>query len=309
LTLTGVEFAPLGYKLFNLTTGDVVSEVDLTTILEPHKEVVVGSPTESGEYVYVVSLRINELELSRIDYAFKIIVDNEPDTQSVTQMPDNYLSESTLSEEMTETTAEVITETATEVITETTITFEELIDTNMPNPFPQGSDDNVSYYQPGNHILDNVTVSLLRLVDQDEQNEWHESLDFFNNPPSSLTEYFNLYSFIKKFDISDEEVIEAMSAHLTSDNWQTRVTEEELDLILHGSEAEIVSYFASDYSIVVGDKIYCPYWVYTHTPTAYKQAGITPEALQQKLDLYADIRLSPEALSALNEKINSYINS
>ncbi|MDR0946356.1 MAG: hypothetical protein LBM87_01225 [Ruminococcus sp.] len=206
--------------------------------------------------------------------------------------------------ETTTTETTTISETAT-----TTVPAEELIDSNMPNPFPEGSDDNVSYYQPGNHILDNVTVSLLRLVDDTEQIEWMESFDFFNNPPSSLTEYLNLYSFIKKFDISDEEVIEAMSAHLTSDNPQTKVTEEELDLILHGSEADIVSYFASDYSIVVGDKIYSPHWIYTHTPAAYKEAGITPEALQQKLNLYADMRLTPEALSALEQKIYSYTKS
>jgi beta-lactamase regulating signal transducer with metallopeptidase domain len=232
----------------------------------------------------------------------------EPVAQEATQISGNDLNEDmpwTESASAETTTQATTIETTT---AETTpIPAQELVDSNMPNPFPEGSDDNVSYYQPGNHILDNVTVSLLRLVDDTEQIEWLESFDFFNNPPSSLTEYLNLYSFIKQFDISDEDVIEAMSAHLTSDNWQTRVTEEELDLILHGSEADIVSYFASDYSIVVGDKIYSPHWVYTHTIAAYKQAGITPEALQQKLELYADISFTPEARAALNEKINSYI--
>jgi hypothetical protein len=213
--------------------------------------------------------------------------------------------------EATTTEATTIEETTIEettTIAETTaVPAEELIDSNMPNPFPEGSDDNVSYYQPGNHILDNVTVSLLRLVDDTEQIEWMESFDFFNNPPSSLTEYLNLYSFIKKFEISDEDVIEAMSAHLNSDNPQTKVTEEELDLILHGSEADIVSYFASDYSIVVGDKIYSPHWIYTHTPAAYKQAGITPDDLREKAVVYENISFTPEARAALNEKINSYI--
>jgi beta-lactamase regulating signal transducer with metallopeptidase domain len=296
LSITGAEFVPLGLTLFNLTTGDALSEVDLTTTLDPREKLTIGAPIDAGEYVFVIPISISERGLMRIDYAFKVVViDESTSAETTTQAAIKTTIETTI-----ETTT--ISETAT-----TAVLAQELIDSNMPNPFPEGSDDNVSYYQPGNHILDNVTVSLLRLVDDTEQNEWRESFDFFNNPPSSLTEYLNLYSFIKQFNISDEDVTEAMSAHLTSDNWQTRVTEEELDLILHGSEADIVSYFASEYSIVVGDKIYSPHWVYTHTIAAYKQAGITPEALQQKLELYADISFTPEARAALNEKLNSYV--
>jgi hypothetical protein len=147
----------------------------------------------------------------------------------------------------------------------------------------------------------------MRLVDSDKLIEWLESYDIFSNPPRGLTEYANIYSFIKHFDLSDEDVTEAMSSYLSSDDPQIKITNEELDLILHGSEAEVIAGFASEYSIVVGDKVYSPSWIYTHTPTAYKQAGITPDDLRQKTAAYEAISFTPEARAALNEKINSYI--
>jgi hypothetical protein len=235
------------------------------------------------------------------------------ETAPATNAPSVITTASTFSEETEPTENQTVTEATTEATTieetiaETTaVPAEELIDSNIPNPFPEGSDDNVSFYQPGNRILDNVPVSLMRLVDPDELNNWIESRNIFDNPPSSLTEYTNIYSFIKHFDLSDEDVTEAMSSYLSSENPQIRISEDELNLILHGSEAEVIAGFASEYSIIVGDKIYSPHWIYTHTPAAYKQAGITPDNLRQKAAVYEDISFTPEARTALNEKINGY---
>jgi beta-lactamase regulating signal transducer with metallopeptidase domain len=77
LSLTGAEFTPLGYTLFNLTTGDVVSEVDLSTILDTREKLTIGAPTDAGEYVFVIPFRISELGFTRIEYAFKVVVTDE----------------------------------------------------------------------------------------------------------------------------------------------------------------------------------------------------------------------------------------
>lgn len=229
-----------------------------------------------------------------------------------TEQPSVITTSPTQTSSVEITLSDPVTQITVNTSSSATDSVAEITDETMPFAFTgegTGGDEKVNYYQPCNRVLDNVPVELQRLVDSDERTAWKDSLDFFNNPPSSLHEYLNVYSFIKYFNLSDEEVTNALTAYLNSSNPQVKITEQELDIILHGTEAEVIDYFASDYSIVVDDKIYCPFWIYTHTPAAYEEAGITPEMLQQKLSLYATIPFEPAALEALNQKIDNYTAS
>lgn len=190
----------------------------------------------------------------------------------------------------------------------------ENVHTEMPEPFGNslgetGGDGSTIYYQPCNWKLDNIPLELLKLASQEKRNAWYEEKSIFVNAPSSLTDYVNVYSFIDKFGISDEDVRSAYSLYLESDDPQIAISEEDLDIILSKDEKRIIDHFASEYSIVIGDKIYSPQWIYEHSSTDYEQVGITPIMIEEKTDLYRKIKFSNEAANALKAKLSSYVGS
>ena len=62
----------------------------------------------------------------------------------------------------------------------------------------------------------------------------------------------------------------------------------------------------SEYSIVVGECIYCPNWIYTHSAEEYNNVGITVEDIAAKSDLYADFGFTDEARTAFSNKLTNY---
>ena len=177
----------------------------------------------------------------------------------------------------------------------------------MPEPFSFRGEANSIFYTPCEWILDGVPVELIRLVDISDFEVWRAKHDIFAKAPSSLRDHVNMYSFIIEFDISDEEVLSALSVYLQSDDQSIAITEEEMNIILSKDDTAVAERFASQYSIVVGENIYCPHWVYENPIEAYKKAGITPEMLKEKLPWYWDMNFTEEARSAFEDKLGAYI--
>lgn len=110
-------------------------------------------------------------------------------------------------------------------------------------------------------------------VDSAEANAWYESfpIDLASGEvPDSLESYPNVYTFIKHFGVSEEQLKELIGYMLN---------DEQIDILYHGTVAEITAEFASPLSIVKGEKIYSWYWVTTHTAEDYAAAGITNDDL------------------------------
>ncbi|MDR0918056.1 MAG: hypothetical protein LBM93_02220 [Oscillospiraceae bacterium] len=191
-------------------------------------------------------------------------------------------------------------------------TVSEII-SDMPKPFGEsgegtGGDERTDFIQPCNHKLDSVSVNLLRLAPEDELNKWIEENDNrikSGIAPTSLDEYINVYSFIKKFNISDEDVSAALSFEINSNDPVNYLTKEELDIILSQDENAILQYFATDYSIVIENKIYTPQWVYEHNN--YEEVGITKEMISEKLPLYSNLPLSQQAKEAFEAKLSLFL--
>lgn len=223
--------------------------------------------------------------------------------------------------EATETTTNIIgcftdhnapTET-TEMHTETyPVVKDEAIEEEesaMPDPFGNkaegtGGDENDGFYLPCNYILNGIPVELLRLRDSDEVNNWLEKDKFSSRSeaPTSIKDYVNIYSFITEFNITREEAETALEYYL-NDNY---ITYEHLDIIFSGDVELITKTFASDLSIAVGDRIYTPEWLYTHSIEEYRAAGITADDILSRVDSYRYILFTDEARQAFSEKLSAY---
>lgn len=182
---------------------------------------------------------------------------------------------------------------------------------DMPEPFSlsqnSGGDENWVFYQPCNRVLDNIPGSIMQLRDSSAVEEWISSISWTDLKNScSIKDYHNLYSFITDFGITRQEAETALAYYLESDDDQLRITHGELDVILSGNISEITRIFASEYSIVCGDKIYSPCWVYYHSAGEYRSAGITPEAILSKVPLYSNIYFTDQARTAFGEKLSEF---
>ncbi|MCC8043166.1 MAG: hypothetical protein LIO69_06640 [Oscillospiraceae bacterium] len=184
----------------------------------------------------------------------------------------------------------------------------EFIDLEMPSPFDTscGVDEHFAFYQPCVGTRDDIPVELMNLVDSDERTAYIDSFSTLTTAPDSICGYANIYSFIKEFDISKDAAKSALAYYLESDDEQIRITEEQLDIIFSNDIEQITITFASDYSIVVGEHIYNPYWVYTHSISDYKAAGISSQDILSRVELYSALPLTDDAKNAFEKKLSEY---
>lgn len=190
-------------------------------------------------------------------------------------------------------------------------------DLSMPEAFEHnGGDENNNFYLPCEPKFDSVNSFFSDLVNDNEAIEqWVNEMNE-NQTPCDLEDYINIYSFMVRFDIPAEDICDAMeesnSFYL---NWYGEehpvletiyFTDEELEAFETGDKATITAQFASEYSIVIDDKIFSPNWVYYHTAEDYADCGITAEMLEEKSELYENIKFSEEARAALEDKISAY---
>ena len=203
-------------------------------------------------------------------------------------------------------------------------TFEKV---GMPKPFAyEGGDENRGFYQPHNIKMMGTAVMFrafgehLGLSEEALMKEaiekWGDrSWERHNN--SGLMENNNLYSFIVDYNIPDEVIIDAfvksnewyegLTAQI-GNNWEDEIYfDEDIAALLSRDETIITEYFAESAAIVIEGKAYPGMWLYLHTPDDYEAAGITPEMLTQKLDLYAEFRFTPEADVAFSEKLSEFM--
>lgn len=214
--------------------------------------------------------------------------------QTVTTVPEELISETTV--EPTETTVPPCG-------------FPAYTGETMPLPFyippESGGDMNANFYSTTNLKLGYLDMSFIRLVDHDTAMEWLDNASSVKSDLTSVGELFNLYSFIRHFNIPDETVRELLveMRNGSADDF----SDEEIDLIISGDNEAVAEHFVSEYAIVIGENLYSPKWIYNHPIKDYEAAGITPEMLAEKIPLYSQIHFSDEARTAFSEKLSAYI--
>jgi hypothetical protein len=148
-----------------------------------------------------------------------------------------------------------------------------------------------------------------------ERFRWHIELPFDKN---CITGTSNLFSIMTYFDIPNEVVALAIEEY---NGWQDsfnamfgvdefsyrKFTDAEIEALLSRDLARVTAQFATEYAIVVGDRIHSPVWMYLHTPEDYEAAGITPDMVEEVLDSFSDFYIPDEAVVAFEEKLSEFM--
>ncbi|MGN0609719.1 MAG: hypothetical protein ACI4J6_10970 [Oscillospiraceae bacterium] len=214
-------------------------------------------------------------------------------------------------------TVALTTEIPFEQVTETTSAkaflgdYTEQDTAYMPEPFSTAYEsdgvDTSAFFDSYKFELTFIPIELIRETDSGEFDEWCAS--FEGNGGTGLTDSANLYSFIKRFNISRssvEEYISSANENYEKLGYDKAYAPDFADKLYFGSEADIVSYCASEYCIAVGADVYTPKWLYYHTASDYREAGITADMVESKKAVLTDIPFTDEAFDAFFSKLDSY---
>jgi hypothetical protein len=234
------------------------------------------------------------------------------------------------------TTSAITTESDTTSIISTS-QDESHNDSTMPAPFEHqdggGGDGHGNYIHWGNdkfmsipgNFWDRFAEYLGETEIIEELLEWKQAREegITLSYVTGIMDFQNIYSLAIINDIPVEIVIEAMdeSNEITADiamrlygievdeDDHRLYTKEDKSVLLTQDEATILAHFASPYAIVIGDKVYTPAWLYTHTVEGWHAVGITPQMFVDMLPLYAELSFTNGAITAFESKLSEFMNS
>jgi len=198
--------------------------------------------------------------------------------------------------------------------------------TGMPVPFEyEGGDEHADFYQYCVFKFDVLSiigeVFIEYFGDREFLRKWDEFNYYLNRSfVTDLMEYPNLFVIIIENDIPDEIILAAIEANNNfydklTENYENKdeiralmnFTDEDIAVVLTRDKEKVLAHFASEYSIVIGDKVYTPAWLYRSTPEDYARAGITPEMISERLELFAEFNFTDEAAEAFEEKLSEFM--
>ena len=195
-----------------------------------------------------------------------------------------------------------------------------ITDTSMPEPFETMDNNNFDNYDnPFNNqwikrffTIDN---SKLWLPDEDKVNVF---LSTYHTPetPYTLDDNMNLYVWCKEFDLDPDDLCEAIK-YDNRNMWGVRedvveqltFTDDELDVLRSMDRQVIINTFASEYSIIVGENVFSPKWLYYHTIEDYEKVNISATQIRVMLTKYKELGLTDEAFEAFSAKLEGYIGT
>ncbi|MDR0951780.1 MAG: hypothetical protein LBM18_02540 [Oscillospiraceae bacterium] len=77
LTITGADYTVTGGAIYNLADRDVLGKAQPLDPPESGEALTIEAPTDVGEYVISMGMRIDEYHITRITYAFKVVVSED----------------------------------------------------------------------------------------------------------------------------------------------------------------------------------------------------------------------------------------
>jgi len=129
---------------------------------------------------------------------------------------------------------------------------------------------------------------------------------------SSFDEFGGIFYTIFEYNIPDEVIVKAIEKN--NDFYENIggaeeniFSDEDVAALLSRDKVKITAQFAESTAIVIGDRAFSPYWLYYHTPETYREAGITPQMLQEKLPLYTEFPFTEEAAAAFESKLSEFM--
>ena len=130
--------------------------------------------------------------------------------------------------------------------------------------------------------------------------------------PNYLLKSPNLLWYIINFDIPDEAIIEGIKKHNEQFddgvNFSLMFSDEDIAALLSREAEKVNAQFAEVTVIAIGDSVYTPDWLYLNKPDDYRAAGITPEMVAEKLELYDELiqPFTARAADAFEAKLSEF---
>ena len=201
---------------------------------------------------------------------------------------------------------------------DTTDRFEQITDTSMPEPYPYNDHEYYrDFYYTWINRFSGVSGNLTDLPDMEKENEVMQYYWLHQKEtPYTLDDNLNLYWWYTNLGLDVDDVCKAIEKNNEYYSSQPFGHSEELifnpyeiDVLKSGDRSRIAEAFATEYSIIIGDKVFNPEWLYYHTIEDYSAVGITPEEVLHKLDMYEGLGLTDEAWAAFSAKLQKYIGN
>ncbi|MCI8590369.1 MAG: hypothetical protein HFE77_06650 [Clostridiales bacterium] len=120
-----------------------------------------------------------------------------------------------------------------------------------------------------------LSTSFVKLADEEDFRQWRATFD--NEDGTTNYDGINLLSFIEEFDIPKEAFVEVNNSYS-----YPLLTDEQIEALYSKDKKQLADCFINPNAIRVGDEIYPPKWVATHTAEEIAEAGITLEVLTEK---------------------------
>ena len=195
--------------------------------------------------------------------------------------------------------------------------FEQITDTSMPLPFEYYDSRFNSIFQDlWVNKFTTISNKLLELSDNDKDLELMSKLSQIRcETPYTLDGNdgtMNLYWWMTELGLTIDKVYDAIENnneyYRTRENFKDMIyTDEELAALRSEDRNKIAETFASEYCIVIGEKVFSPKWLYYHTGDDYTKAGITAAQVEIMMPLYEKLGLTDEAWAAFSAKLNRFI--
>ena len=179
----------------------------------------------------------------------------------------------------------------------------------MPKPFYyDDADFNSDFHYMLKSRFQNIDTEIIKMSGPEEFNEWIDEVE--NSVTCDIEHDINLYAVMKRFSLDTDAVCERLqwlNEFNSKIGYEPAIyTDEELEALKSGDKDQVCGLLASEYSIVIGDMIFSPEWVYYHSAEDYEAFGITPEMLKEKAELYAEMDFADEPRKAFERKLSGY---
>lgn len=172
----------------------------------------------------------------------------------------------------------------------------------MPKPFADTDTDEYDlFYQPFVRVFSDIPSSLMFNDSTKPFEEYIGSFDIINDPSDNIMGYPNIYSYVRYFNLTDEQIRESL-AYLIEDEGCGITDYEIKNFIIEDNASEASAFFANEYALVIGDKIYSPNWLYLHTVDEWREADVICQQLEDVAIACSDFPFTDEARKAFEAK-------
>lgn len=176
----------------------------------------------------------------------------------------------------------------------------------MPKPFEFAASELPEYTEEYVFRFENLTSEILNLVSQDKYTAWINSYNEKKLESNERIPPLTILDFVNEFNISEEQLLSVI-AEDNDPAWT--ITREDVDVIYSGNPKLINRTFMNEYSVLHGDKIYTPQWMYEHTAAEYAEEGLTNYDVTTMMIKMKRLPFTDEAMGAMEEKYKEFQSS